>query len=67
MSGCARLKDYDLINETSMLIFNTAMPFFKKSLRKYLYKAFYTATEQLEQISSNENMLRAAMHYELAK
>ena len=67
MSGCARLQDYDLINETSMLIFNTAMPFFKKSLRKYLYKAFYTATEQLEQISSNENMLRAAMHYELAK
>lgn len=67
MSGCARLQDYDLINETSMLIFNTAMPFFKKSLRKYLYKAFYTSTEQLEQISSNENMLRAAMHYELAK
>ena len=33
-----------------MLIFNTAMPFFKKSLRKYLYKAFYTATEQYHQM-----------------
>lgn len=67
MTGCARLQDYDLINETAMLIFNTAMPFFKKSFRKYFYKAFYTSCDQLEQISSNENLLRAALHYELAK
>ena len=67
MTGCARLQDYDLINETSMLIFNTAIPFFKKSFRKYFYKAFYSACDQLEQISSNENLLRAALHYELVK
>ena len=67
MAGCARLQDYDLINETSMLIFNSAKPFFKKSLRKYLFKPFYTSVEQLENIQSNESLLRAAMHYELSK
>ena len=67
MAGCARLQDYDLINETSMIIFNTAIPLFKRSLRKHFYKAFYTACDQLEQIESNESLLRASMHYELTK
>ncbi|MCQ2815670.1 MAG: hypothetical protein MJ252_00240 [archaeon] len=67
MAGCARLQDYNVTNETAMLIFTTAMPFFKRDQRKYFNKAFYTACDQLEQFNSNENYLRAAMHLELAK
>ena len=67
LAGCIRLQNYDLLNQSSMIIFNMAMPFFKKSFRKYFYKAFYRCAEQLEQINSNESLLRAALHYELAK
>ena len=67
LAGCIRLQNYDLLNQSSMIIFNMAMPFFKKSFRKYFYKAFYRCAEQLEQINSNESLLRAAIHYELAK
>ena len=67
LAGCIRLQNYDLLNQSSMIIFNMAIPFFKKSFRKFFYKAFYRCVEQLEQISSNESLLRAAMHYELAK
>ena len=67
LAGCIRLQNYDLLNQSSMIIFNMAIPFFKKSFRKFFYKAFYRCVEQLEQIGSNESLLRAAMHYELAK
>ena len=67
LAGCIRLQNYDLLNQSSMIIFNMAMPFFKKSFRKFFYKAFYRCAEQLEQINSNESLLRAAIHYELAK
>ena len=67
LAGCIRLQNYDLLNQSSMIIFNMAMPFFKKSFRKFFYKAFYRCAEQLEQINSNESLLRASIHYELAK
>ena len=67
LAGCIRLQNYDLLNQSSMIIFNMAMPFFKKSFRKFFNKAFYRCAEQLEQINSNESLLRAAIHYELAK
>ena len=67
LAGCIRLQNYDLLNESAMIIFNMAIPFFKKSFRKFFYKAFYRCAEQLEQINSNESLLRAALHYELAK
>jgi hypothetical protein len=59
--------DLDLINETAMLIWNTALPFMKKSLRKNYYKAFNSAAELLEQTESNETYLRASLHFETAK
>ena len=66
-AGCIRLNNYDLLNEASYIIFNMAMPFFKKSYRKYFSKAFYRCAEQLEVINSNESYLRACLHFELAK
>ena len=48
LAGCIRLQNYDLLNESSMIIFNMAMPFFKKSFRKFFYKAFYRCAEQFQ-------------------
>ena len=67
MTGCMRLMNLDLINDTAMLIFNTAIPFFKKSQRQNIIKSFFTAVEALETISSNETLLRTCLHFELAK
>ena len=67
LAGCIRLQNYDLLNQLSMIIFNMAIPFFKKSFRQFFQKAFYRCAEQLEQINSNESFLRAALHFELAK
>ena len=59
--------DLDLINDTAMLIWNTSIPFMKKSFRKNYYKAINSAADLLEQIESNENFLRASLHIEIAK
>ena len=67
LAGCIRLQNYDLLNQLSMIIFNMAIPFFKKSFRQFFQKAFYRCAEQLEQINSNESFLRAALHFELTK
>jgi len=67
LAGCIRLQNYDLLNQLSMIIFNMAIPFFKKSFKQFFQKAFYRCAEQLEQINSNESFLRAALHFELAK
>ena len=67
LAGCIRLQNYDLLNQSAMIIFNMSMPFFKKSFRKFFQKAFYRCAEQLELINSNESFLRAALHFELSK
>ena len=63
------LREYnlELLNDTSYLVFNTAIPFFKKSLRQNIIKVFYTTVEALSQVESNEHLLRVYLHYELAK
>ena len=33
LAGCIRLQNYDLLYQSSMIIFNMAMPFFKQSFR----------------------------------
>jgi hypothetical protein len=67
LSGIGRLNEMDLLNETSMLIFNLSLPFMKRSLRKNFQKSFISAAEILEGINSNESQLRASIHFELAK
>jgi hypothetical protein len=67
ISGVSRINDSDLSNETCMQLFNTAIPFMKKSFRKNYQKAFLSATELLESTLSNESSLRASLHFELAK
>jgi hypothetical protein len=67
LSGCERIMDLDLINETCYMIWNLSLPFVKKSLRKGFSKAFDAAVDLMEHIESNEHYLRALMHFELAK
>lgn len=67
LSGCMRLMDLDLINETCIIIFNLAIPLLKKSYNKNYLKAFVAAADILEQINSNEFSLRASFHLEIAK
>lgn len=67
LTGCGRILDLDMINETCFLIWNIALPFLKKEFRKNCFKAFSTAADLLEQIESNETQLRANVHFELTK
>jgi hypothetical protein len=67
LSGCERIMDLDLINETCYMIWNMALPLMKPALRKNFNKAFDAAVDLMEHIESNEHYLRALMHFELAK
>jgi hypothetical protein len=67
LSGCERIMDLDLINETCYMIWNMGLPFVKPSLRKHFSKAFDAAVDLMEHVESNEHYLRALMHFELAK
>eukprot|EP00340_Litonotus_pictus_P002647 CAMPEP_0170525068 /NCGR_PEP_ID=MMETSP0209-20121228/10536_1 /TAXON_ID=665100 ORGANISM="Litonotus pictus, Strain P1" /NCGR_SAMPLE_ID=MMETSP0209 /ASSEMBLY_ACC=CAM_ASM_000301 /LENGTH=112 /DNA_ID=CAMNT_0010814123 /DNA_START=77 /DNA_END=411 /DNA_ORIENTATION=+ len=61
LTGCLKIMNLELINDTCMLMFNTGIPFFKKSLRKNINKSFLSAVDALEQTSSNETLLRVSL------
>jgi hypothetical protein len=62
-----RLADPDLVIEGSILIWNTGIPLLKQSARGNVYKPFLAAAQALEQIESNDSLLRVCLHLELAK
>lgn len=62
-----RLQDPDVIIEGCTLIWNTGLPFLKASARAHIYKPFQAAAAALEQIESNDALLRVCLHLELAK
>lgn len=65
---CAsRLDDSPLLQEISIVIWNTAIPLLQPHLRQNVYRAFQLAAECLEEISSPLVKLRAQLHFELAK
>lgn len=62
-----RLLDPDVTIEGCTLIWNTGLPLLKQSARGNVYKPFQAAAAALEQIESNDALLRVCMHLELAK
>ena len=62
-----RLQDADIITEGCTLIWNIGVPLLKKSTRGQIQKPYSSASTALEQIQSNDSVLRVCLHLELAK
>lgn len=59
--------DADLIQDGSVLIWNTSLPFLNEKQLHHAEKALTLACEYLDKVQSNDHSLRVNLHIELAK
>ena len=62
-----RTGDYDLVEESCLMLYNFAIPLLDDSQRIHVHKSLQKAADILEELESNTYSLRSLLHYESAR